>query len=99
MSKKKPEYLDHNTPILLGICDENGYEYEKLSKYHYRIMGGTHIIDVWPSRMIYHRVGGESIQAFEDYHRKLDTKINIKQVQELLSTGRFDECKALEENG
>lgn len=90
MAKKKPEYLEFNVPELLKICDDNGYEYERLSKYHYRILAATHIIDVWPSRMVYHRLSGENIDAREDYHRKLDTRLNKNQVTQLLATGRFD---------
>lgn len=89
MARKKPEYLDDNLPQLLNLCEEMGYEYEKKSRYQYRIFGATHIIDIYPSRMVYHRLQGESIKAFEPYPRELEQQFNRKQVEQLLATGEY----------
>jgi len=89
MGRKKPEYLDQNLPQLLNLCEEHGYEYEMKSRYQFRIYGATHIIDIYPSRMVYHRIQGESIRAFEPYPRILDEQFNKDQVIELLATGEF----------
>ena len=89
MSRKKPEWLDENLPKLINLCEENGYEYEKKSKYQYRIYAATHIIDIYPSRMVYHRLKGEDIKSIETYPRSLDERFNKRQVEELLETGVF----------
>ena len=89
MGRKKLQYLDNNLPKLLNLCEEKGYEYEMKSRYQYRIYGATHIIDIYPSRMVYHRLQGEDIMAFEPYPRILDEQFNKKQVEELLATGVY----------
>lgn len=87
MAKKKPEYFNQNLPQLLKLCEEYGYEIEKKDVYQYRVYASTHIIDIWPSRMIFHRLSGENIKAVEPYIRELDQQFNKKQVSELLATG------------
>jgi hypothetical protein len=89
MSKKKPEYLDENVPQLINLCEEYGYEYEKKSRYQYRIYAATHVIDIYPSRMVYHRLQGENIKANEPYPRELNPRFDREQVEELLSTGTY----------
>lgn len=89
MGRKKPEWLDENLPKLLNLCEKNGYEYEQKSRYQYRIYGATHVIDIYPSRMVYHRIQGEDIKNFEPYPRELDEQFNYKQVEGLLATGEF----------
>jgi hypothetical protein len=90
MSRKKPSWLDSNVPQLITLCEDEGYEYQELSKYHYRIMAATHIIDIWPSRMVYHRHAGEVIDAFEPWPRDgLDDRFNKEQVSKLLRTGEL----------
>lgn len=88
MSHKKPENFDENLRQLLDLCDELGYEIEKKDTYQYRIYGATHVIDIWPSRMVYHRLYGEESRSIEQYHRgTLDLYFNRSQVQKLLDTG------------
>lgn len=89
MGRKKPEFLDNNLPQLLNLCEEKGYEYEKLSRYQYRIYASTHVIDIYPSRMVYHRLMGDNIKAIEPYPRILDEQFNRAQVEQLLETGVF----------
>ena len=89
MGRKRPEYLDSNLPQLINLCEDKGYGYEKMSRYQYRIYAATHVIDIYPSRMVYHRLQGEDIQAFEPYPRELDSQFNKKQVEELLATGVY----------
>lgn len=89
MARKKPEYLDRNLPQLINLCEEMGYEYEKKSMYQYRIYGATHVIDIYPSRMVYHRLQGETIRSHEPYPRELDQQFNRKQVEQLLATGEY----------
>jgi hypothetical protein len=87
---KKPNFFDSNYKQLLKLCEENGYEIEIINcGSQYRIYGATHVIDIWPSRMVYHRIGGENIKAIEPYSHKLDWKFNIKQVSKLLLTGEI----------
>lgn len=87
---KQPSNFEHNQPLLLELCDKEGYPIEQLSRYHYRILGGTHIIDIWPSRMVYHRLSGETIKAVEQFYRgELDFEFNEEQVSNLLAIGEF----------
>jgi len=89
MGRKKPEWLDENLPKLVNLCEQNGYEYEKKSIYQYRIYGATHVIDIYPSRMVYHRLECETIRSVEPYPRVLDERFNKEQVEQLLATGDF----------
>lgn len=85
---KRVSYLKDNVIQLIKLCNELGYRCDKLSSYQYRVYGATHIIDIWPSRMVYHRVDGEILRNIEIYWRdKLDNKFNKKQVETLLATG------------
>jgi hypothetical protein len=86
---KKPSYLQENVRQLEKLCAAQGYEISQINEYQYRVCGATHIIDIWPSRMKYHRIGGESINSNEHY-LKLDTMFNKTQVDQLLRTGKFD---------
>lgn len=89
MARKKPEYLDQNIPQIINLCEEKGYEYDRLSRYQYRIYAATHVIDIYPSRMVYHRLRGEDIKAFEPYPRELSEQFNRKEVEQLLETGIY----------
>lgn len=91
MGRKRPSFYNQNLPQLLKLCRDNGYEYEfkDPEEYQVRVYGATHVIDIWPSRMVYHRVKGEVIRSKEDYSRELDWQFNKEQVSKLLATGEF----------
>lgn len=76
----------HNKPLLISLCQELDFEYYEINEHQIRIMGATHIIDIWPARMTYHRISGEDIKSKEDYS-KLDYVFNKEQVSRLLYTG------------
>lgn len=87
---KKRSAFDTNLPELIKFCEANGYEYERPDPYQFRIYGATHVIDIWPSRMTYHRVKGEVIKAHEPYPRgELDFHFNEAQVKKLIETGEL----------
>jgi len=92
MGRKKPSWYAQNLPKLAKLCDELGLEWEfkDPDEYQVRVYGATHIIDIWPSRMVYHRVNGENINANEKYHHLLDEQFNYRQVKRLLLTGLTD---------
>lgn len=90
MSRKKPENFDNNLRDLIALCEELGFEYARPDRYQFRVWAATHVIDIWPSRMTYHRVKGESIKAIEPYERgELDFYFNKEQVKKLLETGEL----------
>lgn len=88
---KKPSFYDSNRVALEKLCLNHGYEYEFVDpdEMQMRVFGATHIIDIWPSRMVYHRVSGEIISSKEPYHRGLKWQFNKKQVSHLLQTGEY----------
>lgn len=87
MAKRKSNH-HINYPALKELLEEMELPYEEFSKHHFRIMGATHIIDIWPSRMTYHLHAGESIKSQEPYYRgELDMQFNKEQVIKLLETG------------
>ena len=87
---KKPSNFWVNQPALIKLLKEMEFPYEELSKYHFRIMGGIHIIDLWPSRMTYHLHAGEVVSAKEPYYKsQLDFEFNKQQVKKLLETGKL----------
>lgn len=92
---KKPRFYNENVKQLIRLCDDMGCEYEFIDPYNMqmRIYGGTHVIDVWPSRMVYHRIKGEDINAVEPYHKGLRWQFNKDQVAYLLATGQYKEIK------
>lgn len=88
MTHKRPENFANNKRDLIALCDELGFEYGFPDTYQMRIWGATHVIDIWPSRMTFHRVRGETIRAVEPYPRgELDFNFNREQVKKLLETG------------
>lgn len=87
MSKRRTFY-DHNQPELKALIDELGLEYEPMDGLCYRIYGATHVIDIWMSRMVAHRIKGEDIKAKEPYVH-LDERMNRAQVEKLLLTGQY----------
>jgi len=86
---KKPNYFKENAPKLEALCDELGLLAEFKSEDQWRIYGATHVIDIWPARMVYHRVKGEDVKAIEPYYRGLDWQFNKQQVKKLLETGKL----------
>jgi len=87
---KKPSYFTANINKLNALCEQRGYLIENIGdELQYRVYGATHVIDIWPSRMVYHRIKGENISANEPYYRGLDWEFNEKQVAHLLDTGEF----------
>lgn len=87
---KRPNYFESNFAKLVELCEANNYDIEEINVGNqYRIYGATHVIDIWPSRMAYHRIRGETIKSIEPYYHNLDWEFNKKQVEQLLSTGEF----------
>lgn len=95
---KKPSWHHINYPALKELLEELELPYEEFSEHHFRIMGATHIIDLWPARMTYHRHAGETIKAHEPYHKTifgektegaLDRQFNKEQVTKLLTEGKL----------
>lgn len=88
---KKPSYFDGNLRQLIALCELEGYGIEPIgSDGQYRVYGATHVFDIWPSRMVYHRIRGEVILAQEPFHRNLDQQFNLEQVTTLLATGEYN---------
>ena len=88
MSKKPSWYVDNSTKLVM-LCDELGLELEYIGELQWRVYGATHVIDIWPSRMVYHRISGENIKAIEPYSHDLDQQFNKKQVKKLLEMGEL----------
>lgn len=88
----KAKYLKENRKKLLDFCHKHSYEIQEINEYQYRVFGATHIIDIWPSRMKYHRIGGETINSDELYF-KLNSIFNENEVEQLLSTGGLNNEK------
>ena len=65
---KRPSWHHINYPALKELLEEIGFPYEEFSKHHFRIMGETHIIDIWPARMVCHIHDGETVKANEPYY-------------------------------
>ena len=95
---KKQSWHHINYPALKELLEELELPYEEFNEHHFRIMGGTHIIDIWPARMTYHRHAGETIKAKEPYHKgltgikvedALDRQFNREQVIRLLENGKL----------
>lgn len=94
---KKPSWHHINYPALKELLEELELPYEEFSEHHFRIMGGTHIIDIWPARMVCHRHAGEVIGAVEPYYGgksysgeiQLDRQFNKEQVTKLLTEGEL----------
>jgi len=88
---KKPTWYDENLKKLEKLCKELHMEWAFVdrSQYQVRVLGATHVFDIWPSRMVYHRVSGEVISAEEKYHHLLDQEFNKQQVKKLLETGKL----------
>lgn len=86
---KKPSYFDQNYSQLIKLCFNYGFEIQSISDDQYRVFGATHIFDIWPARMVYHRIGGENILANEPYSHSLDWEFNEEQVLKLLTTGEL----------
>lgn len=88
---KRRSFHAQNYPQLIALCDELGLEYEILDEFkqHIRIMGVTHVIDIWPARMVHHRVNGETIRSHEPWPRSLDQRFNKQQVTKLLTEGKL----------
>lgn len=87
---KKPSFFDSNYKQLVALCEKEGYEIEEKDPgSQYRVYGATHIIDIWPSRMVYHRVQGETVRSNEPYHHGLKWQFDYKQVSHLLATGEY----------
>lgn len=86
---KKPSWHHINYPALKSLLEEMDLPYEEFSQHHFRIMGGTHVIDIWPARMTYHIHAGEVVKATEPWYKgELDKQFNKKQVKTLLETGK-----------
>jgi len=94
---KRPSWHHINYPALKKLLEEMELPYEEFNEHHFRIMGGTHIIDIWPARMTYHRHAGEVVSAKEPYHKGndfwqdkgLDREFNKEQAKKLLETGKI----------
>lgn len=94
---KRPSWHHINYPALKALLEEMELPYEEFNKHHFRIMGATHIIDIWPARMVCHRYSGEIIKAKEPYYGgktdtgtvNLDREFNKQQVKKLLETGEL----------
>lgn len=87
---KRPSYYAENLPKLIALCDSEGYQWEFVDRdeYQVRVYGATYVIDIWPSRMVYHRVKGETIDAVEPYYDDLSQRFNVDEVRQLLATGK-----------
>lgn len=83
MSKSNAAY---NKPRLLELLNELDLEHYELNEHQIRVMGATHILDIWPARMTCHRIGGEEITSKEEYFR-LKYFFDYDQVKKLLETG------------
>lgn len=88
---KKPSNYKHNLANLIFLCSEKGYECDFVDPdcQQMRVFAATHVIDIWPSRMTYHRVMGETMQAKEPYHHELNWQFDRREVEELLFTGEL----------
>jgi hypothetical protein len=87
---KKPNYFNQNYKKLVELCDSKGYLIEEIDcGSQYRVYGATHVIDIWPSRMVYHRISGEDIKSVEPYYHNLDWEFNKNRVVELLDSGEL----------
>lgn len=58
-------------------------EYEKLSPHHYRILGPSAIVDIWPARMTCHVIQTESVDP--NRYFRLDYNFNEKQLTKVLN--------------
>ena len=84
---KKPSWHKENKRLLIELLESEGYEYHWLNEYQVRIMGASHVIDIWTPRMVHHLIAGEVIKSEEPYYRVLDSQFNKSQVIELLESG------------
>jgi len=84
---RRPSYHENNKRELLKILTAEGYESHWLNEYQVRIMGATHVIDIWTPRMVHHVVAGEQVKSEEPYHRVLCQRIIESEVIRLLETG------------
>jgi hypothetical protein len=89
MSRRPPLFLHENLPQLIKLCKESGYEIEQKSPDQYRVYAATAVIDIWPARMKYHRIRGESLNAVERYY-SMRARFHRDQVKKLLDTGKTD---------
>ena len=58
-------------------------EYEKLSPHHYRILGPSAIVDVWPGRMTCHVIQTEAVDP--NRYFRLKYHFNEKQLTAVLN--------------
>lgn len=86
---KKPSYRDKNLPQLVKLCNEYGFEIKDINYDQVRVFGATHIFDIWPARMVYHRIDGEDIKSNEPYSCELSWEFNKNQILKLLMTGKL----------
>lgn len=69
MSRNKGNF-EYNYPRVIKYLKKNGYEYtEHNFGQHIKIMGDTQMIELWPSRMIYHVLESEGPVRDRDYPR------------------------------
>lgn len=61
----------YNYPKVIKFLEDNGYEYHQCDEHgqHLKVMGATTIIDLWPSRMVYHIIRSEKAHCVNDYPR------------------------------
>lgn len=85
MAKSNAHY---NKPRLIEYLNKAGVEYFEVNEHQIRVMGATHIIDIWPARMTVHRISGERIDSIEPY-KKLSYYFNEKEVKALVEEGKL----------
>jgi hypothetical protein len=87
MAKKKPEWLQENVAAITKYCDDNGFVYEKLSPYQYRVYGAVSIVDIYPSRMVYRVWSIDGVEQPVIYHTNMKQQIDLTELKSLLEKG------------
>lgn len=76
--------FDHNYPIIIKWLRKNGIEYSKFNHgYHFKILGATTAIELWPSRMTYHVLMSEHPETTE--YLRLSWNVDLKELDKLLN--------------
>lgn len=85
MSKKKSNYA-YNYPKLKQYLKETGFEYEEYNNgRHFKIMGITACIELWPSSMVFHILESEYPSDGKFHRNELDWHLNPEQLDDLLA--------------
>ena len=83
MSKKGGNF-EYNYPKVIKYLKDNDIEFfEYNGGHHIKILGGTSLIDLWPSKMKYHVIGSEGPSTTGYY--QLSSYFEEKELDEILN--------------